>query len=218
MKINEIKDDQGMVWQKTEDIGNAAVQAFMRQFTIEGRTDDFSILEVIPKLISDDQNLHMKRPPTIEEAKDVVFGMSKESFSGSDGFSGAFFQACWAIIKEDILRMVMTVFCARELSKFVTHTNMVLIPKKEKITTFNYLRPISLSTFVNKIISKVLHGRISRVLSDIISKNQTGFMKRRSIAENVLLAQELIKDIKKKKDFHNIVVKLDMAKTYDRVL
>lgn len=63
----------------------------------------------------------------------------------------------------------------------------------------------------------MLHGRIAGVLFDIISKNQTGFMKGRSIAENVLLAQELIRDINRKNDFHNIVVKLDMAKAYDRV-
>lgn len=63
----------------------------------------------------------------------------------------------------------------------------------------------------------MLHGRIAGVLSDIISKNQTGFMKGRNIAENVFLAQELIRDINRKNNFHNIIVKLDMAKVYDRV-
>lgn len=42
-------------------------------------------------------------------------------------------------------------------------------------------------------------------------------MKGRSIAENVLLAQELFRDIRRKKDYHNVVVKLDMAKAYDSV-
>lgn len=88
---------------------------------------------------------------------------------------------------------------------------MVLIPKKENAITFNDLRPISLSAFVNKIISKVLHERIALVLPNIISKNQIGFMKGRSIAENVLLAQELIRDLRRMKDYRNIVLKLDMA-------
>lgn len=42
-------------------------------------------------------------------------------------------------------------------------------------------------------------------------------MKGRNIAENVFLAQELIRDINRKNNFHNIIVKLDMAKVYDRV-
>lgn len=50
------------------------------------------------------------------------------------------------------------------------------------------LRLISLSTFTNKIISRVLHERIALVFPNIISKNQGGFMKGRSITEYVLLA------------------------------
>lgn len=42
-------------------------------------------------------------------------------------------------------------------------------------------------------------------------------MKDRSITKNVLLAQEIIKDIKKRSVNHNVVVKFDMTKTYYRV-
>lgn len=122
-----------------------------------------------PKIITAKQNQQMTSPPTQEEVKNIVFNMSKGNASGSDGYSGVFFQECWDIIKGDIYLMVMSFFCGKELPKFVSHTNVVLIPKKEKVTSFNDLRPISLSTFVNKIISKVLHERISRVLLDIIS-------------------------------------------------
>lgn len=143
--------------------------------------------------------------------------MSKDSVSGSDGFSGAFFQECWDIVKEDIILMVISFFCGSALPKFVSYTDVVLIPKKEKAITFSDLRPISLSTSVNKMISKVLHERIVVVLPNIISKNQIGFMNGRSIAKNVLLAQELIRDLRRKKKNHNVVVKLDMAKAYDKV-
>lgn len=99
------------------------------------------MLEVVHKLISNEKNLYMTRPPRLEEVKEVVFGMSKESTSGSDGFSGAFVQVYWDIIKEDIVRMVMTFFCGSELPKFVTHRDMVLIQRKERITSFNDLKP-----------------------------------------------------------------------------
>lgn len=61
------------------------------------------------------------------------------------------------------------------------HTNLVLIPKKEKVKTFGYLRLISLSNFVNTILSGLIHESFVKFLLGIISTNQTGFMKGRSI-------------------------------------
>ncbi|XP_060210563.1 uncharacterized protein LOC132637499 [Lycium barbarum] len=51
----------------------------------------------------------------------------------------------------------------------------------------------------------------------IISNTQTSFVKGKSIVEYVLLAQDIIRDINKRNKLHNVVVKLDMAKAYDRV-
>lgn len=63
----------------------------------------------------------------------------------------------------------------------------------------------------------MLYGRIVQVLPKIISLNQSSFVKGRSIVENVLLAQEIIKDINRRNKHTNMVVKLDMIKAYDRV-
>lgn len=79
------------------------------------------------------------------EINEVVFGMSGDSAAGPDGFTGAFFESCWDIISEDLVMVVKTFFCGRKLPKFVTHTNLVIIPKKEFPSTFSDLRPISLS-------------------------------------------------------------------------
>ncbi|XP_059310985.1 uncharacterized protein LOC132062427 [Lycium ferocissimum] len=54
-------------------------------------------------------------------------------------------------------------------------------------------------------------------LTDIVSLNQAGFVKGRSIVENVLLTQEIVLDIRLRTKSANVVMKLDMAKAYDRV-
>lgn len=74
-----------------------------------------------------------------------------------------------------------------------------------------------MSTFTNKIISRIIHDRIAEVLPNIISINQSEFIKSRSITEKVLLAQEIIRDINRRCKMHNVVVKLDVTKAYDRV-
>ena len=55
------------------------------------------------------------------------------------------------------------------------------------------------------------------MLPTIVPPNQCGFMKSRSITENVLLVQEIVQDIHLRSKDVNVVVKLDMIKAYDRV-
>lgn len=217
LQPTDIMSDQSILLKDSKSIGEAAEKVFHNQFKESLFNEDFTMLECIPRLIKEEQQEAMNRTPGEQEVRDAVFSLNSDSACGPDGFSGKNFQSCWEIIKNDIVQVVMDFFYGRELSRFVTHTNLVLIPKKEQVSSFTDLRPISLSTFINKVISKVIHGRLVKVLPNIISKNQAGFMKGRSIAKNVLLAQEIIRDINKRNKDYNIVVKLDMTKAYDRV-
>ncbi|XP_060201103.1 secreted RxLR effector protein 78-like [Lycium barbarum] len=113
--------------------------------------------------------------------------------------------------------MVQYFFCGAELPRYITHTNMVLLKKKDLINTFSFMRPISLSNFVNKIFSRLLNERLLDFLGDILSLNQSGFIKGRSIVENVVLTQEIIADIRLRTKTTNVVMELDIAKAYDRV-
>ncbi|XP_059310123.1 uncharacterized protein LOC132061298 [Lycium ferocissimum] len=97
---------------------------------------------------------------------EAVFNLNGTSASGSDGFSGKFYQSCWDIIRVDVYRMVVEFFKGQTLPKSITHTNLVLLPKKEMGS---------------------------------------------SIIENVLLAHEIVTDIRKRGKPANVVIKLDMA-------
>ncbi|WMV19415.1 hypothetical protein MTR67_012800 [Solanum verrucosum] len=159
-------------------------------------------------------------PRNGEDVKKVVFRLNGDSSSGPDGLTGRFFQVCWDIVGYDIIRMVQEFFAGNTLPKSITHTNSTLIPKKDNVQTFSDMRPISLSNFVNKVLSrinKIIHDRLENILPNLISSNQSAFVKGRSIIENVLLAQELVTDITKRGKPTNVVIKLDMAKVYDRV-
>lgn len=81
------------------------------------------------------------------------------------------------------------------MPRFITYTNLVLLPKKKEVNTFGDLRPISLSNFINKVVSRVMHERFVDLLLKLISDEQAGFVQGRSIVENILLTQEIIMDI-----------------------
>lgn len=118
----------------------------------------------------------------------VVFKLNGDSSGGPDGLTGRFYQVCWDIVGSDIIGMVREFFAGNTLPKSITHTNLVLIPKKDNVQSFLDMRPISLSNFVNKILSRIIHNRLENILPNLISSNQSGFVKGRSIIENVLLA------------------------------
>ncbi|XP_049379842.1 uncharacterized protein LOC125844580 [Solanum stenotomum] len=173
----EMITEQGVTLSTNDEIGEAAVQFYKDQFSEERRVEEYSMLEHIPKCITNAENEVMTKLSNQDEVKKVVFKLNGSSACGPDGFIGHFFQSCWEIIGEDITKVVRAFFCGQKLPKFVTHTNLVLLPKRY----------------------------------------QQSFVKGRNITENILLAQEIIRDINRRNKNINVVVKLDMAKAYGRV-
>ncbi|XP_015169049.1 uncharacterized protein [Solanum tuberosum] len=163
------------------------------------------------------QNEMLQAIPNIDELRHVVFAMNPYSAAGPDGFGGKCYQVCWNIIKEDLLAVVQSFFCGHIMPKFMSRACLVLLPKIEHPSRLTELRPISLSNFTNKIISKVLNMRLATVLPLLLSDNQSRFVRGKSITESIMLAQEITNGIKKPEIGSNVVIKLDMAKAYDRV-
>lgn len=155
--------------------------------------------------------------PDIEKVKHVVFSLSPHSVAGPDGLNGRFFQTCWNIIKLELLDVVQAFFCGQTLPKYFTHACLILLPKINNPSKLSEYRPIILSNFVNKVISKLLCLRLAAILTDLISLNQSGFVKGRRISKNIMLTPEIIHQIKKPVIGSNVMIKLDMAKAYDRV-
>ena len=153
----------------------------------------------------------------MEEIKEIIFAMDGESAAGPDGFTGRFFTFAWDVVGQDVLEAVVSFFCGHELPRSVSSTLIVLIPKVSSSPDCSQFRPISLCNFVTKVIATTLAVRLAKVLPSIISPQQSGFVKGRQIFDNFLLAQELVSDSHRKNRGGNVVLKLDMAKAYDRV-
>ncbi|KAH0769992.1 hypothetical protein KY290_013973 [Solanum tuberosum] len=117
--INEIEDENRAILREDKSIGEEAVKVFEDQFAAGAVSDDQAMLNCIPHIITEEQKEKMDRTPEEEEVRDAIFSLNSESASGLDGFSGKFFQACWEIIKEDIVKLVIALFCGWELPRYV---------------------------------------------------------------------------------------------------
>ncbi|XP_074289630.1 uncharacterized protein LOC141614781 [Silene latifolia] len=104
-----------------------------------------------------------------------------------------------------------------ELLTQINATIMTLIPKTKRPTTVKHFRSISCCNVIYKAISKILCNRLVKVLPDIISKNQGAFVKGRSILENILICQDLVRMYHRGRASPRCMFKLDLQKAYDSI-
>lgn len=78
--------------------------------------------------------------------------------------------------------------------------------------------PISLYNVIYKIISKSIANRLKVVFPEIISPNQSIFVKGRQIIDNILITHEILHILMQGKSReHFMALKIDISKAYDLV-
>jgi hypothetical protein len=152
-----------------------------------------------------------------EEVHAVIKEAPREKAPGPDGFIGIFFSECWNVIKGDLIRAVQHFYSMTEQElHLLNQAFVVLIPKKKKTLSQLVYRPISLTHSFAKIISKLLANKLAPELQQLISINQTTFIKKMVIHNNFVYVQHVIKELHKKK-IPALFIKLDILKTFDTV-
>ena len=68
------------------------------------------LINVVPSLVSNDDNSFLLRVPLDVDIKDMVFSMDPHSASGLNDFTGLFYKHCWDIISRDVYSVVRQFF------------------------------------------------------------------------------------------------------------
>ena len=153
------------------------------------------ILEEIRTLpipqINAQQNMFLNKPVTTKEIETTIFQLGPYKAPGLDGIPAFFYQEYWDIVKHDIYNTVLAFFHSGSLLKTINQTFITLIPKTSFPNNVNQFRPISLYNVIYKVISKILVNRLKLLMNDLITPYQNGFIKGRSITDNILIAHEI---------------------------
>ena len=104
-----------------------------------------------------------------DEVLEAVRRMPGDKAPGSDGFTMAFYQACWGVVKTDVMRVMHHFHQYGTFARSLNTTFVVLILKKAEATKVKDFRPISLVGSMYKILSKVLANRLKGVLGGLLS-------------------------------------------------
>jgi mannosylglycoprotein endo-beta-mannosidase len=154
---------------------------------------------------------------TEEEVIGAIKSMPSDKAPGPDGFTGAFYKACWPIIKVDVMRVIY-LFSNLHAHNFrwLNSANIALLPKKDGAEELTDFRPISLIHGVAKIIAKMMSLRLSPFMDTLISKSQSAFIKTRSIHDNFLNVRSFTRRLHRTKT-PTVFLKLDIKKAFDSV-
>jgi len=102
----------------------------------------------------------------------------------------------------DVVAAIQSFFATGKLLKEVNATILPLVPKKPDVNVMGDFRPIACCNVVYKCITKILSNRMLPFLDSMVSRNQSAFIPGRNIAENVLLALELVRNYHRKDGKH----------------
>ena len=152
-----------------------------------------------------------------EEIKKAIFSIDDSKAPGPGGFSSRFFKAAWSIIGSDVCAAVSSFFESGSMLRKINCTIIALVPKVPNPGSMHDYRPICCCNTIYKCISKIIAARIKWCIPDIISPLQSAFVQGRSIADNVLITQDLMLNYHRDIGPPRCALKVDIKKAYDTI-
>ena len=154
---------------------------------------------------------------TKDELFDGMMTLKPHKCPGIDGLGLAFYRKFWKILVDPLYNMLLQAYEEGALSFSAKRGVINLIPKKnsdEKMV--KGWRLITLLCYDYKIYAKALSNRMDTVISDLVPKEQTGFIKGRSIHSNLHKTREVISYLNEKGK-PGVIALIDFSKCFDRI-
>ena len=158
----------------------------------------------------------LKEPFIEVEIHVALLKLNGDKAPGPDGFTTAFWQLSWDLVKLDILDLFKDFHERGRFGKDLNSTFLVLIPKIRGAEDLKDFRPISLVGSIYKLIAKVLANRLKKVMNGLVNPAQNAFVEGRQILDASLIANGVI-DLMQKRKERGILCKLDIEKAYDQI-
>ena len=151
-----------------------------------------------------------------EEIKEAVWQCEGSKSPSPNGFNFNFIKKSWNHLKADFVAVLKAFHQTGYIPKGCNASFIALVPKVRDPCMLDQFRPISLVGAIYKVISKVLARRLKKVLLSIIDESQSTFVKDMGLVDNVLLANEVVEELRRKGK-SGLCLKVDFEKVYDSV-
>lgn len=174
---------------------------------------------MIETRVTEDMNLTLTRRFIREEVEKALKQMGPLKSPGPDGFGASFYQKHWKKVGDDVCESMLSILNGEGMIPSFNSTLITLIPKKCNPKCVNEFRGISLYNVLYKLLFKVLTSMLKPFMCNLISYNQSDFIPRMLITDNIMIAYELLNTIKynTKGKTRKKAKKLDISKAYNRI-
>lgn len=220
--IAAIKDKHGNRHYHNKDI-NAIFQSFYEtlyksETTHESKQHMLRFLSTIElPCLSPDESKSLNEPISEEELLIAIGQLNNNKAPGPDGLTAEFYKEFKDCLVEPLLSALGQSFEDGTLPSSAYEACISLIHKKgrpaDECASF---RPISLLNLDRKLLAKILATRLEIVMPQLVSADQTGFIKGRNSCNNVRRLLNLIQYGSRMTD-KALVVSLDAEKAFDRI-
>ena len=131
---------------------------------------------------------------------------------GPDNIPTEFYQHCWEVIKDDVMRLF---YCFHVGSLDVQRLNygiITLLPKVAEANKIQQFRPICLLRCIYKLITKTLTIRLEPFTPKLFSIQQNALIKNRNIMDRIFSLHEIMHHTHVKKQV-GVILNLDIENT-----
>ena len=216
--ISALRETDGTIVSSPADLCRSFASFYMSLFTadVTDSSVQASLLANLPSALSSSQASQCEGHLSADECFQALQGMARRKAPGLDGLPMEFYLKFWSVLGVDLVSVLNSCLDSGCLALSQRRGVISLSFKKgDRLDPRNW-RPITLLNVDYKLASRVIAGRLLKVIHLVVDKDQTCGVPGRFIGENVALLRD-VADYATSSGTPIAILSLDQEKAFDRV-